>query len=378
MSAAKRALVIGAGIGGLATAIALGQHGWTVTVIERRELNTTVGVGLNHPSNALRALRSLGLLEQVKEYGYHYRGIKRFDLDGNQIALFQPQDPEDVPFQISMPRADLHRILSEAADAAGAHVRFSTRWTGFEQKADGVEVALSDGSTDSYDIVVAADGLRSSMRQALFGDGHDPIHTGFGAWRVAVPKPPDRVFSEYWQGAQGKATIIHLNDDLMYLLFVDRPEAGWTFDPSRAVEDLRDRLEGFTGIIGEIRDSELAREDIHWGPLEEVVLEPSWFAGRIVLIGDAAHAVTPHLAQGAGLAMEDALVLADELDRNGSVPTALTAFMQRRYPRVKFVQDHAHEILVNEMQTDEALKVKFAEGLGARQAEIARTLTSPA
>jgi hypothetical protein len=90
------------------------------------------------------------------------------------------------------------------------------------------------------------------------------------------------------------------------------------------------------------------------------------------------HAVTPHLAQGAGMAMEDALVLADELDKNSSVPEALAAFMTRRMPRVQFVLSHAHEILMNEMESNAAKKAEFAAGLGARQAEITRVLSDPA
>jgi 2-polyprenyl-6-methoxyphenol hydroxylase-like FAD-dependent oxidoreductase len=108
------------------------------------------------------------------------------------------------------------------------------------------------------------------------------------------------------------------------------------------------------------------------------VLPAPWYDGHIILTGDAAHAVTPHLAQGAGMAMEDALILADELDKNSSVPEALAAFMTRRLPRVQFILSHAHEILLNEMESNAAKKAEFAAGLGARQAEITRALAAPA
>ena len=143
-------------------------------------------------------------------------------------------------------------------------------------------------------------------------------------------------------------------------------------------EQLRERLTGFGGLIGAIRDSISESSDIHWAALQEVVLPAPWYHGRIILTGDAAHAVTPHLAQGAGMAMEDAPVLADELDKNRTVPKALAAFMTRRLPRVQFVLNHAHDILMNEMESDAAKKAAFAAGLGARQAEITRVLASPA
>jgi 2-polyprenyl-6-methoxyphenol hydroxylase-like FAD-dependent oxidoreductase len=164
----------------------------------------------------------------------------------------------------------------------------------------------------------------------------------------------------------------------MYLLVVERVEPDSTPDRGRMPEQLRERLTGFGGLIGAICDSISESSDIHWAPLQEVVLPAPWHEGRIVLTGDAAHAVTPHLAQGAGMAMEDAVVLADELGKNSTVPAALAAFMARRLPRVQFVLNQAHEILLNEMESDAAKKALFAAGLGARQAEITRVLSDPA
>ncbi|MBT2225719.1 FAD-dependent monooxygenase [Nonomuraea sp. NEAU-A123] len=383
MSRERRALVVGAGIGGLAAATALGGRGWSVDLVEIKQINTTVGVGLNHPANALRALRALGVLEEVVAKGYQYRGIRRYDQSGSLIAVFEPENPPDVPFQISMTRADLHDIMTAAAEKAGVRIRLGGSWRSFTELADGVRVVFTDGAVGTYDLVVAADGIRSAMRAHLFGGRYDPIETGYACWRMAVPRPPELTYSEYWNGAAAKATVIHLNRDLMYLLVVEQTEPGFRLDRGHMADRLRGRLAGFGGIIGRIRDSIDSSGDglhghIHWAPLQEVVLPAPWYRGRVVLIGDAAHAVTPHLAQGAGMAMEDALVLAAELDATRSVPDALAAFMARRLPRVRFVQDHAHAILLNEMESDSARKAAFAAGLGARQAEITRVLAAPA
>jgi 2-polyprenyl-6-methoxyphenol hydroxylase-like FAD-dependent oxidoreductase len=378
VSVARRALVIGAGIGGLSAAVALGSRGWSVDVAEVNEASRTVGVGLNHPANALRALRSLGLLEAVTEKGFVYRGIRRYDETGRLIAVFEPTNPPDVPFQISMTRADLHDILITAAEKAGARIRLGTSWSALEETGDGVAVTLTDGSVENFDIVVAADGIRSATRRHLFGAEHEPVDTGYACWRMAVARPPQVTHSEYRNGANAKATLINLNQDLMYLLVVEPHPAGTSPDREDMPALLRDRLAGFGGLIGDVRETIGTDSEIHWAPLQEVFLPSPWYRGRVLLIGDAAHAVAPHLAQGAGMAMEDALVLADELDAHSAVPDALVAFMERRLQRVQFVQNHAHAILLNEMESDAGKKAAFAERLGARQAEIARVLATPA
>ncbi|MEU4227558.1 FAD-dependent monooxygenase [Nonomuraea sp. NPDC026600] len=386
MTGGRRVLIVGAGIGGLSAAIALGRRGWTAEVAEVKQVNSTVGVGLNHPANALRALRALGVYDEVAARGYRYQGIRRYAETGDLMAVFEPEDPPDVPFQISMTRADLHDILTGAAREAGARIRLGVSWRSFAEHGDGVRVTFTDGTTGTYDLMVAADGIRSPMRTHLFGAGHDPTGTGYACWRMAVPRPPGMTHSEYWNGPAAKATVIHLNQNLMYLLVVEGVTPGSPPVRDHMAERLHARLAGFGGVIGDIRDSLApsaeAREDrsgdIHWAPLQEVVLPAPWYRGRVVLIGDAAHAVAPHLAQGAGMAMEDALVLADELGPARPVPDALEAFMARRLPRVRFVQDHAHAILLNEMEGDSARKAAFAAGLGARQAEITRVLAAPA
>ena len=147
----------------------------------------------------------------------------------------------------------------------------------------------------TYNPVIASDGIRSSVRQHLFGDQFAPRDTGYACWRMAVPRPPDLTQSEYWNRPAVIATVIHPNQDLMYLLVVERVEPGSTPDRSRMPEQLRECLTGFGGLIGAIRDSISESSDIHWAPLQEVVLPAPRYEGRIVLTGDAAHAVTPHL-----------------------------------------------------------------------------------
>jgi 2-polyprenyl-6-methoxyphenol hydroxylase-like FAD-dependent oxidoreductase len=275
-----------------------------------------------------------------------------------------------------MTRADLHEILTAAAEAAGARIRLGTSWAAIDEDEHGVTVTTTDGEAERFDLVVGADGIRSSLRRHLFGADHGPRPTGFACWRMSVRRPAHLTHSEYWNGPDVKATVIHLNQELMYLLVVEQHRSGRTPDRAAMPELLRARLAGFGGLIAEVRDSISPDSDIHWAPLEEVVLPAPWYRGRVVLIGDAAHAVAPHLAQGAGMAMEDAIVLAEELDLAPS-DHGLARFMGRRWPRVQFVQQHAHEILLNEMESDAERKAAFAASLGARQEEITRVLAEP-
>jgi 2-polyprenyl-6-methoxyphenol hydroxylase-like FAD-dependent oxidoreductase len=162
--------------------------------------------------------------------------------------------------------------LIEAAERASAHIHLGLSWASFDQHDDSVDVTYTDGTSGTYDLVIAADGIRSMVGRHLFGTGFDPVDTGDAGWRMAVPRPPALTHSEYWNGRSVKATVIHLSRDLMYLLVVEPVEPGVSPDRDRMPEQLHDRLGGFGGLIGEIRDSIDQSSDIHWAPLQEVVL----------------------------------------------------------------------------------------------------------
>jgi len=375
---ARKALVVGAGIGGLSAAIALRCRGWDVTVAENKAENKTVGVGINHPANALRALRALGVYDEVLAKGNVYRGIRRYTQGGRLIAVWEPENPPDVPFQVSMTRADLHDILTAAAVTAGARIELGRTWTRADQLAADVTVEFDDGEAATYDLVVGADGVRSLLRRHLFGDAHEPVYTGYVCWRMPARRPADLTQGVYFNGNRVKATLINLNAEAMYLLVVQKAEIGRHRDAAQLASELAALIEPFPGLIADIRKTIGPHSDIHRAPLEEVTLPAPWHRGRIVVIGDAAHALTPHLAQGAAMAIEDAIVLADELGTAADIDKALLRFADRRKPRVTFVQEQAHAILMNEMESDAEKKAAFAAALGERQAQITRVLASPA
>jgi 2-polyprenyl-6-methoxyphenol hydroxylase-like FAD-dependent oxidoreductase len=382
MAAVRKVLIVGAGIGGLGAGAALAQRGVEVDIVEIKPEPNVYGVGINQPANSLRALNALGVLDEVCAVGFEYDCTKFHDHHGNLVVSVPSKLGGDgIPPNTGLTRRDLHNILIGAADRAGVRTRYGTTVADVNTNG-GAEVTLSDGTEAEYDLVVGFDGINSPLRKRLFGDAHDPVYTGYGVWRVTVPRPDEVTYAALYQAPGTKAGHIPLTPELMYLLLVNAEPHHARFDRSRHVEMLRERLEPFTGLIGEIRDNLSEGDDVVYAPLSEVMLPAPWFRGRVLLCGDAAHACTPHITQGAAMALEDAVVLADELEADRPLEDTLRAFGERRYPRAKFVQDVSRGILNAEMQINaDNLQYAFAhmkEELPGQLAGVEAFLNQPA
>ena len=205
----------------------------------------------------------------------------------------------------------LHRILAAATRASGAAVRLGVSVAAVEQAGDAVSVGFTDGTSASYDLVVGADGIHSRLRAMLFPDAPKPAFTGQGCWRAVVPRPADIDCAHVYVGGPVKAGITPVSQDEMYLFLLQHVPDNPRMPEERWPELLAEQLRGFGGALGAVRDSLDASAQINYRPLEKLLLPPPWHRGRVILIGDAAHATTPHLASGAGLAVEDALVLGE-------------------------------------------------------------------
>ena len=353
MAKVEKVLVVGAGIGGLAAAAALGQRGAEVDMVEIKPDSTVYGVGINQPANSLRALDQIGVLDQILAVGVTYDGYTFKDYKGNEIVAITSQlGDERVPANCALPRRELSRILIGAAEGAGAKIRYGTTVEDIDDRGDSVGVTFSDGSSADYDLVVGFDGIKSPLRSQLFGDDYPPVYSGHVVWRLTVPRPAHVDRSDLFQSPRSKGGYIPLTEETMYLLLVTSEPEGVHYDPADFPDMLRERLSEFEGPLGEIRDSIKAGDDIVYSPLSEV-LPPPWNKGLVVLGGDAAHACTPHITQGAGMALEDAVVLAEELAEAESIPAALESYAARRYPRAKFVQKVSRGILESEMAINE-------------------------
>jgi 2-polyprenyl-6-methoxyphenol hydroxylase-like FAD-dependent oxidoreductase len=358
MGEVKKVLVVGAGIGGLGATAALAQRGIDVDVIEIRPHSTVFGVGINQPGNSLRALRAIGVLDDVIAAGYEFDGWRFKDYKDNLIVdVPSGIGDEDTPANIALTRRDLHDILIGAVKRAGVEVRYGVTAEELDDRGDSVHATFSDGSSGDYDLVVGFDGIKSGIRRQLFGDTHKPVYTGYAVWRVTVPRSGPPRLSGIYQGINAKGGYIPLNERQMYLFLVTPEPQDERYEKEQLADLLRDRLAQFDGIPAEVREQLGPHSEVVYSPLSEVLLPEPWHRGRIVVAGDAAHACSPHITQGAGMALEDGVVLADELEADRPVEEALVAFAARRHPRAKLVQDVSRGILDAEMRvvSDEAL-----------------------
>ncbi len=343
----KKVLIVGGGIGGLTAATAFARRGIAVEVVEIKPAHAVHGVGIIQPGNALRALRSLDLLDPCLEAGFQVDDYVYFDAVGSELARIRMKRIADeaLPAVNFLPRPTLHRILEESALRHGATIRMGVSVRDFVDDGKKVDVKFSDGTAGTYDIVVGADGIRSALRERLFGTAFAPRHTGHAVWRVTLPRPKDLTFQGIHYGIGAKAGLVPLSAESMYLLLVTNEPSDTWFERGELVTALKDRLAQFTcSWISPLREQLDARSEVVYVKIEEVTLPAPWHSGRIVLLGDAAHASSPHIAQGATMAIEDACVLAEEAAHAHSVPAMFERYMNRRYARCKFVQDYSRTI----------------------------------
>lgn len=378
----RRVLVVGAGIGGLGAGAALAQRGAEVEIVEINPTHEVLGVGINQPANSLRALRAIGVLDECLEAGFQFDRARFCDASGDLIVEVPSGLGGDVPANNALTRPDLQRILLAAVDRAGAKLHRGVTVSDLRQDGERVQVDFTEGGSGEFDLVVAFDGIKSAMRRRLFGPAYEPVFTGYGCWRVSFPRPAEVTCSYIFQGVDAKPGVIPLNESEMYMFLVT-PEPGQPrHDPARFDDLVRERMAGFTGLPGELRDSIAGPEGIVYSPLSEVLLPLPWHQGRIAVLGDAAHACAPHITQGAGMALEDAVVLAGLLGTGMPVPRALSALGERRWPRCKLVQDVSHQILVTEMSITAdtlpgAIRQMRAE-LPRQSAQVDAVLNQPA
>jgi 2-polyprenyl-6-methoxyphenol hydroxylase-like FAD-dependent oxidoreductase len=348
MTAVQRVLVVGGGIGGLTTTIGLRQAGYEVDLVERNPAWDVYGVGIIQPANALRALHVLGLAEEAVAQGCPMYGDKTWLGDGTTLLADNDWPPlvDGLPPANGITRPRLHRILQAHTLQSGADVRTGVTFASLHDTGDRVEVAFTDGEARSYDLVVGADGLNSEVRRTVFGDEYRPKFTGQVCWRYNLPRIEG--LNKIWVfiGATGTAGFCPLSEELMYILTIEKPPASQPLRPPKEgiATVYRERLAPFGGIVAEHRDLIVDDDAVVYRPVENVLVPPPWHRGRVVLIGDAAHATSPHCGQGAAQAIEDGIVLTQELTRDVSLEGALGAWMDRRYDRCRMIVEGSETI----------------------------------
>lgn len=341
--AAKRILIIGGGFSGMAAAIELRKRGAEVDLVEIDPGWRNYGAGISLGGATLRAFRQLGILDAFLREGNAADGLQTYLADGTPLATLPTPRVAgpDVPGSGGILRPVLARILAEATRAAGTNVHLGCTFTRIEQDADGVDIGFTDGQRRRYDLVIGADGLYSKTREALFPGAPKPRYSGQAVWRAVLPRPPEVQGAMMWMG-RVKPGVNPVSKDQMYLFVTEHRPTNEHVDPAGFAEQLRALLAPFSApLVQRIREQIGPDSQIVFRPLEGMLMPRPWFEGRVVLIGDTVHATTPHLASGACIGIEDALVLAEEIGRHAGVDAALAAFESRRWERCRMVVENS-------------------------------------
>ncbi len=329
-------LVIGAGIGGLTAAIALRQRGFTVEMIERDPTWTVYGVGIIQQGNVLRALDALGLIDHYIDAGVGFDAVEIFAPNGMKVARVPSHRLlPDRPANIGVSRRALQKVLGDAAREAGATLRLGVTADGIEDGTQ-VTVRFSDGTQGTYDLVVGADGTYSATRAMVLPDAPAPRFTGQAVWRYNLPRLKDLDALQAYNGPIG-AGLVPISQELMYM-FLTTPEPGNPRYPREGLAAaMRGKTAGCAPAIQQLAEQITDDNEVVYRPLDVLLVEGRWHRGRVVLLGDAVHATTPHLGQGAGMAIEDSLVLAEELARHTEAEAAFAAYHARRFARCEYI-----------------------------------------
>ena len=358
-----RVVIIGAGIGGLAAAVALRQRGFEVALYERSAKLEEVGAGLQIGPNGVKVLRALGLEDELMRNAFEPFSIMSVTWDDGRLRFRQPL--KDVSRQkygapyLTAHRADLHNLLRRAVGDAPLHL--GANCVGANTVNDTAIARFADGSAAEADIIIGADGIRSVVRAQHFGEGH-PRFTEMMAWRAIVPMDcvPTRIgpdgsvevpHGEYfgWIGPNGHVICypIGVKGDRLNIfgghVTTEWVEESWSVPSSR--EELIAAKAGWNeALLDMFRHVEQVYK---WGIYDRDPL-PHWTAGRVTLLGDAAHPTMPTLAQGANMAIEDGYVLARLLAQyRDDLETALKVYPEQRKPRTDWVTLKSREQFAN-------------------------------
>lgn len=336
----ERVLVVGGGVGGMSTAIQFSERGLHVDLVEIDPKWRATGAGLTLNGATLRVFERLGVLKEIAEAGDVHGGRKIFDRWGKQIFELPARtfDANDILASGGgILRPDLHRVLATRARSAGVNVRLGMTISHLTQGDDCVDVRFSDESEARYDLVVGADGITSLVRRLIIPAAEGPKFTGQGCWRAVFQRPDEVHTTRIYVDRGYKLGLNPVSRDQMYMFLLETAEGNPWREEAEWVPMLRERMLAF-GDLPHRLAYELSEDSlVNYRPIEVLLLPLPWHVGRVVLIGDAVHATTPHAGYGAGLSIEDGVVLGECLSDTANVEKSLQEYESQRYGRCRMV-----------------------------------------
>lgn len=348
----ENVIIIGAGIGGLSAAISLQKIGLQVTLCEGNAHDAPAGTGITQPQNTFKVLKDLGVYEECLEQGIQLESMQILNKEGHVLLeVNQKFLNEDLPGRNSIWRSTLNQILLSKALALGVTMKWDKKLKTYEEHERGVTVYFEDDTILEADLLVGFDGIRSKVRNIMLQREVQSSYLGMGSWRVPI---------EFPAGTLTTTSYMLLNEDNKVGIFPLTATSGYMFILKPVHEDYRDPKEQRYDTVRHMLEPFQWKKDflnncfqpdspILFNMIRQVVLNEKWYSQRVVIGGDAAHASAPNLAQGAAMAIEDAIVLAEEIAQHHSLSEALSAYYDRRYPRAREVQRLSEELLINEM-----------------------------
>ena len=334
-----RILVVGAGIAGLGAARALRQRGLTADVVEEEPAWTHTGAGIYLPGNAARALRALGLESAVAERGSLIQHQRLLDRRGRLLAEIDLAALwGDVGPCVALHRADLHEVLASHGDPVPTRMGLPVQK--LSQHDNTATVEFGDGTAERYDLVIGADGIHSTVRRLAMGDGAvRPV--GQLAWRFVTECPPEVTTWTVLLGRGVTFLAVPIGRGRVYCYCDASTKGTLRLQGDEVTGQLAELLTGFAAPVPAILETLGPNGAVHVAPIEEVTLD-GWSRGPVLLVGDAAHATSPNMAEGAAMALEDGLVLADCLASGRGVADTVAKFQARRRPRTQWVLAQTH------------------------------------
>jgi 2-polyprenyl-6-methoxyphenol hydroxylase-like FAD-dependent oxidoreductase len=340
----NKILIIGGGIAGLTTAIALQEKNIDFTVFEAVDEMKAVGAGISLAGNAMRVLSELGVADEVKRRGHLISSMIIEDQEGKQISVMDAEklSREHGLDNVAIHRAELHQALLKFVPAH--KIMTGKKAVNFEEHSNGITIYFQDGSKAEGSGAIIADGINSAIRKKLLPDV-SPRYSGYTCWRGVVENKWNihQHAVESW-GAMGRFGYVPIGNNQVYWFACKnapyKDEAMSRFKVKDVANNFRNYKSPIPQIIESTRD-----EDLIWSDIVDMRPLSRFAFGRILLVGDAAHATTPNLGQGACMAMEDAFMAAKVISEQAdNLMTAFRSFEQKRIARTRFIVNTSYRL----------------------------------